>query len=57
MKWYRFLDQEEKIRYGRDLAADQTIQPLQGDPFANLRDHGRRVRVRQLLAPHNVSHY
>lgn len=51
MKWYRFLDRQEQICYGRDLAADHTIQLLHGDPFSALTDSGRRVGVQKLLAP------
>ncbi|HSH13749.1 MAG TPA: fumarylacetoacetate hydrolase family protein, partial [Desulfurivibrionaceae bacterium] len=51
MRWYRFLDHQEQIRYGRDLAADNSIQLLQGDPFTALTDSGRRMSVQQLLAP------
>lgn len=51
MKWYRFLDPQNNICYGRDLAVDNTIHLLQGDPFDSLADSGRRVSVRQLLAP------
>jgi 2-keto-4-pentenoate hydratase/2-oxohepta-3-ene-1,7-dioic acid hydratase in catechol pathway len=51
MKWYRFSDQQNQICYGRDLAADQTIQLLHGDPFSALTDSGQRVSVQKLLTP------
>ncbi len=51
MKWYRFIDREGKICYGRDLAADDTIQLLRGDPFTGLTESAQRVEVRKLLAP------
>jgi 2-keto-4-pentenoate hydratase/2-oxohepta-3-ene-1,7-dioic acid hydratase in catechol pathway len=51
MKWYRFLDRQEQICYGRDFSADHTILLLQGDPFTGLTDSGQRVRVQKLLAP------
>jgi 2-keto-4-pentenoate hydratase/2-oxohepta-3-ene-1,7-dioic acid hydratase in catechol pathway len=51
MKWYRFLDHQNQICYGRDLAADNSIQLLLGDPFTTLTDSGRRVAVQRLLAP------
>ncbi|MEJ2691008.1 MAG: fumarylacetoacetate hydrolase family protein [Deltaproteobacteria bacterium] len=51
MKWYRFIDHQRKIRYGRDLTADNTIHLLQGDPVAGFEDSGRRATVQKLLAP------
>jgi 2-keto-4-pentenoate hydratase/2-oxohepta-3-ene-1,7-dioic acid hydratase in catechol pathway len=51
MKWYRFIDRQEVLCYGRELAADNTIGLLHGDPFTGLAGSGQRVGVKRLLAP------
>ena len=51
MKWYRFLDSQGEICYGRDLVADNSVHLLQGDPFDSLEDSGQRVAIKKLLAP------
>jgi len=51
MKWYRFLDHQDKICFGCDLAADNTIHLLLGDPYSGLKESGHPVGVQRLLAP------
>lgn len=50
MKIIRFLDEKDQICYGHDFAEDTAVL-LEGDLFDDLRDTGRSVRVKKILAP------
>ena len=50
MRIVRFLDENDKVRYGCDFRDGQATL-LEGDLLAGLRDRGDRVSVKKLLAP------